>query len=214
MKTIARFISYFTHPLFILTYGILFLLCADPFAFGVTHPFAKLPLLVLIIVYTVIFPLLTMLLMRLIGFIDGLEMSTKEERIGPLIATIVFYTWMYVNVRNNTEIPSVYSILCLGSIISLGLSFLINVFDKISLHMVGLSGLVTFVYILLAVFQYQWLQLGDISVQMILVLIGVLLITGVVGVSRVYLQAHSLSQILGGVLVGIIGQAIAWRFLL
>ncbi len=214
MKSVASILSYASHPLFVLTYGLWILIATDPHSFGVTDVTGELPLLVLTFVYTALFPIITILVMRLLGFINGLELETRQERIGPLIATIVFYTWMYVNVRNNPDVPDPFSLFCLGSVISLSLAFMVNVFDKISLHAVGLGGLAFFLFLLLDQFKYQWIYFGGFVLQLVVLLIAIILLAGVVGVARVLLGAHHSAQFYGGFLVGIMGQVFAWRFLL
>jgi len=214
MKSFSVVLSYVSHPLFMLTYALILLLAIDPYSFGSSNLKGQLPLIVICVVYTVLFPLISILVMKLIGFMDNLEMADRQERIGPLIITIVFYTWMFVNIRHNPGIPESFSVITLGSVFALGLSFLVNVFDKVSLHSVGLGGLIGFVGLLIFAFDYDWISIGNISIQLVVVLICLILSAGAVGTSRLFLNVHKSSQIYGGFVIGLLGQLAAWRFLL
>ncbi len=214
MKSVFVLLSYILHPLFILTYALIILLAIDPFSFGSSTISEQLPLIVICFVYTVLFPLISMMVMKLIGFVDSLEMADRQERIGPLIITIVFYTWMYLNVRHNPGVPESFTVIALGSVFALGLAFLVNVFDKVSLHSVGIGGLVGFVALLIFTFDYEWINFGNHSIQLVTFLIALVLVAGAVGTSRLFLDAHKPPQIYGGLVIGVLGQLAAWRFLL
>ena len=214
MKSIFVLLSYFLHPLFVLTYALIILLAIDPFSFGSSTIGEQLPLIVICLVYTVLFPLISIMVMKLIGFVDSLDMVDRQERIGPLIITIVFYTWMYLNVRHNPGVPESFTVIALGSVFALGLAFLVNVFDKVSLHSVGIGGLIGFVALLIFVFDYDWINFGSQRIQLAALLIALILVAGAVGASRLYLNAHKPPQIYGGLVIGLLGQLLAWRFLL
>ncbi len=214
MKSLANAMAAVTHPLLILTYGLLILLSVDAYSFGSKDLVGQVPLIIITALYTFILPLLSILVLRFIGFIDSMQMHKREERIGPLMITLVFYTWMFVNFRNNPDLPASLTLLTLGAVISIGLSFLVTVFDKISLHCVGLAGLATFVLILILQFEYQYTEWWTISLQLILLFVILVIVAGVVGSTRLFLKAHRAGQIYAGYFVGIVGQLAAWRILL
>ena len=214
MRIFSEVLFYLFHPLFLVTYGLIILISIDPFSFGEREIMGEFPLLVITVIYTIFFPLISMLVMRLVGFIDTMQLKGHKERIGPLIVTMVFYTWMYVNVRENPDIPVTFSVLTMGSIIALGLAFLVNVFDKISLHSTGLGGLVGFTGILIFAYHYAWIRIGGLSFKLGVAFFMLLIISGCVGTARMKLKAHNLSQIYGGFMIGLLGQVAAWRFLL
>ena len=213
-KFIAQFISVISHPLLVLTYGLLLILAFNPFAFGVDRIAGKTPLILLCFAYTFLLPLISMIFMVLIGLIDSLKMAKREERIGPLIICIVFYTWFFINMKRNTEIPDIFTLFTMGSVVGLSISFFITVFSKISLHMVGLGGLVGIILVMFWNFGYRELVAFQWVLHSRFVLVLVLIFSGLVASIRIWLGSHNSKDIFGGFLVGVASQFIALRFLL
>ena len=148
------------------------------------------------------------------GLITSIKMEEKTERIGPLIVTSISYLWLFLNIRTHNAFPSVFSAFVLGAVISLFIAFFINNFSKISLHAVGLGGL------LMSVFHlslsngraYSVIKLfGDMSLSIhnLLLLSLIIIVIGAVLSSRLLLKAHRLQDVTGGLIVGIIGQLIS-----
>ena len=117
--------------------------------------------------------------------------------------------------KSNANIPSSFLVLALGGCIALAMAFFINNFSKISLHTTGAGAFIAGVIILITV---RTNELIDISLNdsiwqlhpMIIVIIA-LIIAGLVGTSRLILEAHRPVDIYGGYLVGIISLLIAYR---
>ena len=129
-------------------------------------------------------------------------MPDNKQRIAPLIITIVLYVWMYL-VFKSKNFPPLAMVFMLGVIISLFISFTINVFHKLSLHMVGISGALTIIMLLLLVSE------SDMRYYFVA---GVIL-TGAVASARLYLNAHTVKEVYTGFLVGMFGQVLALMFL-
>ena len=213
-RLFAWIISSISHPLIVLTYGLILIIGFNPYLFGAVDLYDELPLILICFAYTFLLPFISILFMKLIGLVKSLDLQTKEERIGPLIICIVFYTWFYINVYRNADIPIVVGVFTLGSVIALSISFLINVFSKISLHTVAWGGLVGLVINLLWSFGYHSLSLFNWNVHTRVIMIGLILMSGLVASARLLLSAHSSRDIYGGFLVGFTSQLMAIRFLL
>ena len=128
--------------------------------------------------------------------------------------TSVAYLWLFLNIRTHNAIPALFSAFILGALISLALAFFINNFKKVSLHSVGVGGL------LIAIFHILYTEgkthtiipLGNsytLTVHSIVFMISLIIIAGAVLSSRLYLRAHQSQDVFGGLLVGIIGQLFA-----
>ena len=169
-------------------------------------------------VYTVvsalILPLVGMMMLKGLGFISSLEMPTKQERIAPLLITGLFYIWLFYNYYKNGDVPTPVKVVTLGSTLSLFMAFFLNNFSKISLHGVGVGGLVVGIVLigLKWSFGYVWLT-ANLQVHNIICVSIAVLLGGAVLSSRVYLGSHSLQQIYHGVLVGVMGQVLALNIL-
>lgn len=216
-RILANLISVLLHPLFVIGYVMLFLMWANPYLFGFSGDKAEGLVVISIVSISVLFPMISILMMKALGLISTLEMKDKNERIGPLIVTGLFYMWLYVNIRNNDSIPAALSFFVLGCTISVFLALIINSFTKISLHTIAAGGLATGMMYILFHFTYGHL---DVAIPVLqtqfrmtdrLILIIIMFTAGAVGASRLYLKAHKENEIYGGYVVGILSQLIAIR---
>lgn len=171
--------------------------------------------MVLTIFFNSIFiPAVAIVLMWRLEFIKSLDMQERQERIGPLIVVSISYLWLFLNIKNYYMIPIPFSRFVLGALIAIFLAFFVNNFSKISLHGVGVGGMLMGALSLFARHgkgMVNW-EFGNsvLQVHNIVIIAVLLVLSGVVLSSRLYLKAHHLQDILGGVLVGIVGQLIAF----
>lgn len=169
--------------------------------------------IVLVIFFTsVLIPGIAILLMLGIGFISSLKLEDKKERIGPLIVTAISYLWLYLNIRTHNAIPVSFATFVLGALISIFVAFFINNFHKISLHALGMGGLLTGILVLIFKHGREFTSIGQFLIHNIFFIAFIIILTGTVLSSRLYLKAHTNQDVFGGLLVGILGQIIAMRF--
>ncbi len=217
IKGISKMVSVVFHPLFIITYVTVFYLAIDPYSFGVPSIGEQVPFILMIFFTTAIIPIIAVLLMKFLGLVQSLELKEAKERIGPYIITGIFYIWLTVNLFNNNEVPKLYVIFILGSAIGLFVSFFINNFVKISAHGVGMGGMLGFFLLLLqGPVQKVWFELSSsqaIGIPIIFFFLLVVLLTGIVGTSRLLLKAHEAKEVMQGVLVGLSSVFFAMAFI-
>lgn len=220
LKALAQGISYLFHPLLIVTYMLVLLLVVNPYLFGVHSISDKESKLLLLQVFlsTFFIPGFSVAMLRFTGLVKSLEMRTRQERIGPYIITGMFYIWMFRNFLGSTQVPTAFSCFLLGATIGLFIAFFINIFSKISIHAVGMGGMVGMAVITMLLFSHDSFllhigSLGALELNMSWVLIGLVLLAGLVGSARLLLQAHEPLDLYGGYLVGFVAQFIALRFL-
>ena len=142
-------------------------------------------------VFSLILPLLSVFVLLLTKKIDSLEMPKKEERFVPILFAS---TWMILGFYFMKEIFSYAPIMksiYLGAIYVMLIALLITKKWKISLHMLAIGG-ATGVLIMLEFLFGQNLMLLLITI----------LISGILGFSRLSLKAHSLNQIYAGFILG------------
>jgi membrane-associated phospholipid phosphatase len=116
--------------------------------------------------------------------------------------------------HRNADIPEIFAIYTLGSVIALCLGFFITVFSKLSLHAVGVGGLSGILLVMLWHFGYQGLNVLGFNLHIKLVFMLSLIVSGLVGSARLWLNAHTTKDVFGGFLVGIASQFIALQILL
>jgi hypothetical protein len=209
MKTVAHVFSYIFHPLLILTYMILVLLWTNPFSFGFRHVAEADTLLIIVVMTTITLPMVAIVMMKMLGFIQTYHMETRHERIGPYIVAGILYLSLYLHV-SKAEFPTSLRIASLGVLIVLWLCFLINNFMKISAHAAGMGGLVTMVALTKIKFGYEEAQIGfpggiNLVLSIDYLLYSVIILSGMVCTARLMLEAHEPKEVYFGFIVGVLG---------
>lgn len=196
---------------------LILLLAMNPYTFIVNDEKARFLLIFNVFMLTVFFPMFSIFLMKMLDFIKSYEMEDKSERIGPLIATGVFYLWLFVNFKDNSTIPVSFSSFVLGSTIGLFLALMLNSFTKISLHTIAAGGLVGGLLFIKYLYSYETffvhLPFGSFHVSTTFVIIVAMIIAGLVGTSRLLLKAHDEFDVYGGYIVGIFSMIVAFRIM-
>ena len=200
-KTISKITSFIFHPLLMVTWITILMFYTNSYWF-IAIDFGNINPIVPVFLYTFVFPAIAILMLRKLDFIDDLEMPDPKQRIIPLIITIIFYLWTFMLFKSK-HFPVMMRIFMFGTLASLFISFVINIFHKLSLHMVGISGALISILLLTMVSRI------DISYVFLLMII----ITGLVATARLYVQAHTMREVYTGFLVGIFGQMIGLMFI-
>jgi hypothetical protein len=187
LKKTALFFSYVLHPLLMPFIGIFILLFTGSYVSLLPLPARKM-ILLLFASGTLLLPAF---MMPLAYFQKDLLMQKRDQRTVPLTFTFIFYLLTYILFL---KIP-VYGFLhrfMLGALSSVFLALIINMKWKISLHMIGLGGLTTFLVIITLTRQinlFPWVLIA-------------LLASGIAGSSRLYLNSHTQAQIYLGFFAG------------
>jgi len=193
LKIFFKFISLILHPLLLPTYGTLLYLWANPSM----ETSGLWPRAIASIFFnSFVMPAVAIAMMKALGFIKTFEMHDKQERIIPFIATMIFYIWTFMAVKVHLGLPYVMTVFILGTLVSVMLSFFINLFFKLSIHMVGMGGLLT----------ATMLMMMTSERPLFLVLLGIVVLNGLVATARLYLKAHTPKELYVGFMIGILGQ--------
>ena len=151
----------------------------------------KLVMLAMVYLLTVVAPSLLIHLYRLCQGWTSHELGRKERRLVPYIISIVCYfaCFFWMEYRNT---PRVISIIVVVALTIQMVCALINIWWKISTHTAAIGGVVGGLISYSIAFSFNplwWLCF-------------VLILAGAVGTARMILRQHSLSQVIGGFLVG------------
>lgn len=172
----------------------------------------------LFVIYSVvtclILPMVAIGMMRGLGMISSWQIEDRQERIGPLIITGLFYIWLFYNYYKNSDIPTPIQVVTLGAAIGLFMAFFMNNFSKLSIHGVGVGGLIVGLVVVSMKWSYSYMLIGDgLQVHNMVIIAGFMILGGAVLSSRLVLKAHSLQQLYHGVLVGVLSQVLALNIL-
>ena len=200
LRFFAHFISWIFHPLFIPLYITWFIAFVHTrYLTGYEDKFKWL-LVIRVAVNMVIFPALTVLLLKAVGFISSVYLKAQRERIIPYITSGIFFFWMYLVFRNQEFIPTVLTAFVFGVFLSSSAALIVNIYQKISMHAIGCGGLLGFLIMLSS---------DDAFYSIALPLSIALLITGLVCTSRLIISDHSNKEIYSGLFLGFICQILA-----
>lgn len=189
----AQIISYLFHPALMPTLGIALILNLDTyFRFSISAELKNF-ILGLIFVNTFCFPILILFFLKSRKTISSFQLDNRKERIIPFAISSIFFIFTY-NVIQKTTLPPIILSIFLGITLSIISAFLISFFNKISIHMVGISGTLAALIALFLKFSASYFY--EITI--------VVLVWGLVGFSRLKLKKHNHQEIYFGAFVGII----------
>lgn len=219
-KAIAKTVSFLFHPLLILTYSLVLLILVDPYAFGandIYNPKSKI-LILRIFLSTFFIPFLSILMLYFLGMVRTLNLEDKMDRTGPYIITGIFYLWLFRNFWDSSIIPPLYATFMLGATVALFLAFLINIFSKISIHTVGIAALISMIVLAMVFIQNNTFVvlipfLGVFQISILSLLLVVIVIAGILGTCRFYLQNYEPNELYGGYMVGLLSPFVALQIM-
>ncbi len=153
----------------------------------------KLTVVALVYLFTILFPTLLIHFYRNYHGWKLFQLGKRERRMVPYIISIVsYFTCCYI--MNFIRIPHFISTLLVIAILLQTVCAFINVWWKISTHTAGIGAVTGTLVIFSEIFGFYllwWLCLA-------------LVISGLVGTSRMILRQHSLSQVIVGYALGIV----------
>lgn len=199
VRTIAKVISVVFHPLFIPVYISWFLIQQSPLFPAFSAAEKNILLIRFLVMYT-IFPLVTVLLAKGLGFIESIYLKTQKDRIIPYIACGVYYFWMWYVLKNQAQFPIQFVMLALAIFIASFVGLIANSFLKVSMHAISLG--IMNAFIILVAFS------TDVNFGFYIAV--ALFIGGLVSSARLVNSDHHPFEIYAGWIVGIVAQVAAF----
>lgn len=195
LKKILPIFSYILHPIFIPVYAALFYLFYKEDAFTIQE---KYFVLFQILIITFIVPILFFLLLKSTGNVKSVMIPDTSQRIIPL--TLLSFLLILLVKRSIviSRYPELHFFF-LGGLFSTIFALIYAIFKvKVSLHMMAISGLTVFIIGL-----NMHLQLHNPYWPALFIFL-----TGIVGSSRLEMNAHTYKELIIGFFVGIIPQVL------
>ncbi|MDI1233036.1 MAG: hypothetical protein PSX81_02010 [bacterium] len=192
MKYLAWFFSVLFHPLILLNLGISVLLLFHPYYNSKYYDEQLVTLVIYMAVNTLVMPLLVIVLLKRFKYLDSYTIATHKQRTFPYIIIAVLMAVTAYQLYNN-EMGGLPMYFLIGSTICLFLNAIITLKFGISSHTIAAGGLVALMFYVTAIQHIA---------QMEYYLVISILIAGITGSSRLYLNAHTTKQIYWGYLLG------------
>jgi hypothetical protein len=191
-NSIAVLISMLFHPLLMPVYGMLIIFSA-PTLFGYLPLSVKKILFFVVLVNNLLLPLCLMPYFKYRHIISSWMIEERKERTAPLITTSFFFlVTAYIFLRFQIPLFIKYFIL-VSAIMSIAVT-IINFWWKISIHAVGSGALIALVVVLSL----------KMHTPLTWFLVPVILASGLVMSSRLWLNSHTPSQVWTGFLLGLL----------
>lgn len=206
-------LSYIFHPLVMPLLGMYFLftLPTKPdslYLFDALYSFpdiAKNRIYLVLAVLTFAAPLLSLLIMYWNKMITSFHLEKKEERVYPFFIVSFYYVLAYVFIAyqwpEELQHPALIGFL-FGMLLVFVITFILNFWTKISLHAVGIFGVLG---LLVAYNQTQLAFYEEEPIPNLKLILFFAVISGLVVTARLYLRAHSLKEVLQGMVIGFTG---------
>jgi membrane-associated phospholipid phosphatase len=199
MKLFQQVISYIFHPLFIPVIGtVAYFLITPKYSPIELQSGNILPIFIL----TVIIPIIAYLILKNIGLIHSVFAPTIKERRYPLYISIILLIMVVFKViPNNFTAELHYYFLGLiaatmATLVLLYLNF------KSSMHLMGMG----------SIFMYLICLSVHFEINITLAISALILLTGLVASSRLYLKAHSKAELIIGFFIGVVSQLLTVKY--
>jgi membrane-associated phospholipid phosphatase len=192
-QQVASLVSLLFHPLLMPLYATWLLLHSGNYLSYALAPKLQQFLYIVVFVSTWLLPSMTAWMMWQKKWISSLEMPERKERHLPFLFTLVCYI-AGIYLLFQLPVSRLFALTVTGAALAILFSFLVNLKWKISIHMVGLGGLMGLFYGYGRHFHMQNLW--------ILVLIAIA--AGITASARLYREAHSPLEVYAGFIAGFV----------
>jgi len=193
-----KFISYVFHPLLLSFIGTFFYLFLSP-----KHIIKQQEYIILIVVFisTYILPIFFLALLKKMNLIKSYQLESIDERKFPILFFILL-SFMIGKILLNIQIVDLLAFSFFGVALALCTTYLLfSLNTKTSLHTLGIGGIIGFVIVM----SYEY-QLNFNLIIAILIMLG-----GLIAVSRLMLKAHKPKEVYIGFLLVIASQLISFQ---
>ncbi len=190
-RKIAWFISVVFHPIFVLFYAFLVVLYTENYFSLAFTSLGKLYFIIYIALLSVVFPLISLSMLKYFKFISSFEMKQRRERNLPIVMLGISYFIMFFFIQK-LELNPIFTLIILAALMLCIVIFLINYFWKISIHTSIWGGFLGMLMAISINFNIDFFPIIIISI----------LLAGFVGYARLKLKAHTPAQVYGGYIIG------------
>ena len=192
MKSIAHVISTVFQPLLMPTYGVMLLFVYTYFGVMYSHQFWLIVMPVFL--FSFFIPAILIVMLYRMGIISDLSLKKRRERFYPYLITLISYSAMMI-FYYRMQMPKWFLMMIVASIAIMIIAILITLVWKISAHMFGIGGMIGGA---MAVSYYVERS------NPFYMFMGLFILAGLIGTSRLILKRHTLAQVIAGFLLGFV----------
>ena len=186
-------ISYFLHPLLMPWVAAVYFFSVATVQY---HPTKIVYWLLSIIFWSLLLPLLLYVLLKKLKVVQSFHLKSVKERTWPLLLNSIIMTYLGFHVLPKSECVELHYFI-MGTLVTILMGLAFSVFKvKASIHMMAVSG--AFLFMILTN-----LHFGVSIDNMVIVFI---LIMGAMASSRLHLRAHTVKELVIGLIIGAVPQ--------
>ena len=194
----AQIISIFGHPLFMPVYAMLLIFEFNPYIDLQIPKNVQVIVLTILSIFTILLPLLTAIILHKLGVVKSIYMKTAEERKWPFLLSVLWY-YLGFELLTNVSLPASLYLLMIGAITVILIAHFITLRWKISVHMLGVGGVIGAMIGLSQRFQFNHFY----------IIIVLFFVAGLIGYARLKTNSHNYRQVYAGFVLGIMVEWIA-----
>ena len=194
----AQIISIFGHPLFMPVYAMVLIFEFNPYIDLQIPKNVQVIVLTILTIFTILLPLLTAIILHKLGVVKSIYMKTAEERKWPFLLSVLWY-YLGFELLTNVSLPASLYLLMIGAITVILIAHFITLRWKISVHMLGVGGVIGAMIGLSQRFQFNHFY----------IIIVLFFVAGLIGYARLKTNSHNYRQVYAGFVLGIMVEWIA-----
>lgn len=191
-RRLAYALSIAFQPLFVPLYTVLLILGTGSYLSFAVQGMLRWVMLLIIVINTILLPMLVFAWFVRSRIISSYHMAERNERHLPFLVGVTFLISTYI-LLGRLPLPGMFRALVLTSVVSLIVTAIINMWWKISVHMMGMGGMLGAVVALAMLYQVPVLPMAA----------TLAVAAGLVGWSRLCLDAHTPAQVYSGFTLGL-----------
>jgi len=192
LRKVAQIISILFHPLLLATYLVTIIGYYFPAMLAISPRNFKI-IVGFVFCFTFILPVVNIIMFRYFGTISSFSMQTRSERMIPFIAITIIYLVMVYLFYSRLPISDSFNKLMIIVTSLVVISTIITFFYKASIHSLAAAGMIGIFLPLNKAIENNVL-LWPTAI--------VFVIAGLIMSARLYLNAHTLNEVLTGALTG------------
>lgn len=199
LKKVLPVFSYIFHPIFVSLYGTLFYFLITNSYFYNSQIIVTL---IQVTILTLLLPLSMYFLFRSLGIVTSFtEASIRERKMPITVQTLLLFLLIKFSISKDA-LAELYFFFLGGLLSSVIVLASVILKFKASLHMIGISALTCFIFGLSIYYQLSFVNL----IAFCIVCMGLL------ASSRLYMKAHTYTELIAGIMIGTAPQVFLYQY--
>ena len=193
LTTFLKSISYILHPLLMPWMGAVYFFTLTPILYS---PIKISIWLLSIIFWSLILPLVLYFILKKLKFVQSIDLKTSKERIWPLLLNSIILGYLSFKILPVSKCVELHYFF-LGALMTAIVGMILAILKfKTSIHMMSTGG--AFFFMVLVNLHYGYSYSGTFAFFII--------VMGAMASSRLHLNAHTVKELVAGLVIGVTPQ--------